>query len=98
MVDRSDHGADVERARDILLEHGWNSTCFQILNPGIEHWFSAKGDAVAGFVTANNYRVVGGAPACTLERLADVTSEFESDTEALNERVCYFLAEARLES
>jgi phosphatidylglycerol lysyltransferase len=49
-------------------------------------------------VSANNYRVVGGAPACSLERLADVTSEFESDASTAGERVCYFLAEARLES
>jgi phosphatidylglycerol lysyltransferase len=91
-------GSSVQRARAILLQHGWNTTCFQILNPGIEHWFSSAGDAVAGYVTANGYRVVGGAPACALERLSDVTSEFENDTEALNQHVCYFLAEARLES
>ena len=93
-----DQRSDVPQARRILLEHGWNTTCFQILNPGIEHWFSEAGDAVTGFVTANGYRVVGGAPACALERLPAVTAEFEADTKALNERVCYFLAEARLES
>ena len=88
----------VERARRILLKYGWNTTCFQILNPGIEHWFATAGDAVTGFVSTKDYRVVGGAPACAFERLAEVVSEFESDAEAAGEKVCYFLAEARLES
>jgi phosphatidylglycerol lysyltransferase len=94
----NDQCADIARARRILLEHGWNTTCFQILNPGIRHWFSRHSDAVAGFVSSNSYRVVGGAPACALERLVDVTTEFESDAAKVGERVCYFLAEARLES
>ena len=54
--------AEVVRARQLVLEHGWNSTCFQILNPGIEYWFSQDGDVVIGFVTAAGYRVVVGAP------------------------------------
>ena len=95
---RSANLDSLDRARKILLEQGWNTTCFQILNPGITHWFSRAGDAVAGFVRANEYRVVGGSPACALERLADVTAEFESDAAASGEGVCYFLAEARLES
>jgi phosphatidylglycerol lysyltransferase len=95
---RSGKGTDVERARRILLKQGWNTTCFQILNPGIELWFSDAGDAVAGFVGANGYRVVGGAPACSPERLKDVVKEFEIDARSHDESVCYFLAEARLES
>ena len=98
MIEDGKQGGDVERARRILLEHGWNTTCFQILNPGIEHWFSKAGDAVTGYVTANGYRVVGGAPACSLERLPLVTAEFEADTAKLDQHICYFLAEARLES
>ena len=27
------------RARDLVMKHGWNTTCFQIVNPGIEYWF-----------------------------------------------------------
>ena len=90
--------SSVERARKILLQYGWNTTCVQILNPGIEHWFSDLGDAVTGFVSANDYRVVGGAPACSFERLPDVAEEFETDAESSGEKVCYFLAEERLES
>lgn len=88
----------IGRARKILLQFGWNTTCFQILNPGIEHWFAKAGDAVVGYVSANHYRVVGGAPVCTFERLKDVAAEFETEAASDGEKVCYFLAEARLES
>lgn len=80
------------------MGYGWNSTCFQILNPGIDHWFSKAGDAVVGFVSANRYRVVAGAPVCEHDRLTDVVAEFENDAKNNVEKVTYFLAEARLES
>ncbi len=86
-----------ERVRRLVLEHGWNSTCFQILNPGIEHWFAKAGDAVVGFVMANGYRVVAGAPVCEHKRLRATVEEFEDDARANGEKVTYFLAEARLE-
>jgi phosphatidylglycerol lysyltransferase len=87
-----------EKARDLVMKYGWNTTCFQLLNPGMEHWFSRAGDAVVGFVQANGHRVVGGAPVCEEARLADVVAEFEKDAASNGEKVTYFLAEARLES
>lgn len=90
--------ADIARARELVLAHGWNSTSFQIVNPGIERWFADGGDAVVGYVTAAGLRVVVGAPACERERLRDVAVEFESDAHDENKSVCYFCAEARLES
>jgi hypothetical protein len=41
----------LEKARQLILEFGWNSTSYQILNPGIKHWFAAAGDAVVGYVS-----------------------------------------------
>ncbi len=69
---------------------------YQILNPGIRHWFSAGGDAVVGYVRANRVRVVAGAPVCAAERLAAVAAEFAADTHRAGERLCYFGAEERL--
>jgi hypothetical protein len=31
----------LDRTRRIILKHGWNTTSYQILNPGIRRWFSA---------------------------------------------------------
>lgn len=88
----------IERAREIVLAHGWNTTSYQILNPGIRHWFSAAGDAVVGFVAAVGVRVAVGAPVCRREDLPEIAAEFEREAARKNERVCYFAAEARLES
>jgi phosphatidylglycerol lysyltransferase len=88
---------DVERARELVLEHGWNATSYQIVNPGITHWFSVAGDAVVGHVQYAGYRVVAGAPVCARERLAEVIDEFETDSRNRNRRICYFGAEARLD-
>ena len=88
----------LERARGLVLAHGWNSTAYQILNPGIEHWFAPAGDAVVGFVRRGRVRVVAGAPICPAERLAGVAAEFEEAGRAAGDGTCYFGAEARLES
>lgn len=87
----------VQRARDLVLEHGWNATSYQIVNPGIAHWFSGRGDAVVGYVSYGGFRVVAGAPVCALIRLAEVVEEFERASTEAGRRVCYFGAEARLD-
>jgi phosphatidylglycerol lysyltransferase len=88
----------IARARRLVLEHGWNSTSFQIVNPGIKRWFSAAGDAVVGYVIGGGWRVVAGAPVCEFSRLAAVTSEFETDAAGHGQKVYYFCAESRLEA
>jgi phosphatidylglycerol lysyltransferase len=94
-------GVDSEhfrQARGLVLRYGWNATAYQIINPGIELWFSSICEAVVGFVRAHNTLVVAGAPICARERLADVATEFEQAAWRDGKRVCYFGAEARLES
>ena len=88
----------LEQARDLVLRYGWNATAYQILNPGISHWFSERGDAVIGYVRSAHVLVVAGAPVCSLERIAHVAGEFESFARAAGDKVCYFGAGERLES
>lgn len=87
-----------ERARDLVLRFGWNSTCYQILNPGIRLWFSAVHPAVVGYVQTRGRRVVGGAPVCDAEHLPAVAAEFERLARDAGDRVVYFGAEERLGS
>ena len=94
MLTESDH----ESARALVLRFGWNATAYQILNPGIELWFSRCGDGVVGFVRHGSTRVVGGAPVCDLARLDAIVAEFMDDARAIGERVCFFGAGERLES
>ena len=94
---RPDYGM-LQRVRSLVKNFGWNATAYQIINPGISHWFSRAGDAVIGYVEHHGVRLVAGAPVCAGERLAEIVEEFEGDA-ALNKiKVCYFGAEARLES
>jgi phosphatidylglycerol lysyltransferase len=90
--------SDFQRARDLVLRYGWNTTCFQIVNPGIEYWFGTDGESVVGYVTSGSLRVVAGAPVCDKAHLAAVIAAFEQDSNASGLGVCYFGAEARLES
>lgn len=85
-------------ARRLVLKYGWNSTSYQIINPGIRRWFARDGDAVVGFVVCAGVRVVVGAPICAGERLTEIAAEFERDAASKGERVCFFGAETRLES
>src|ERR1041385_4921145 len=87
----------MEAARSLVLRYGWNATAFQILNPGVQHWFSVAGDAVIGYATYARTRVVVGAPVCARERLAQVVREFEHASSRDGFRVMYFGAGSRLE-
>lgn len=88
----------LDEARRIVLAHGWNSTSYQILNPGIRHWFAVANEAVIGFVSCSGVWVVAGAPICAEDSLKEVAAEFEREAATENNRVCYFCAESRLEA
>lgn len=86
-------GGNSAAARHLVLRYGHNTMAYQILNPGIAHWFAPGGDAVVGYVAAQGYRVVAGAPICATERLAAVAAAFEAATDQAGQRVCYFGAQ-----
>jgi phosphatidylglycerol lysyltransferase len=79
-------------ARELVMTHGWNATAYQILNPGIEHWFTSDGTAVVGYVRRGDYVLVAGGPVCALESIRRVITEFER----FAGRVCYVCAGLRL--
>ncbi len=87
---RDDYPRNPTKALGLVLAHSWNPIAYQILNPGILHWFNCTNDAVVGYVIANRVRVVAGAPICRPTILLSVTKEFEADAKAHGERVCYF--------
>ncbi len=91
----ADRGA-VQVAREIVLEHGWNATCYQILNPGIHLWFSAAHRALVGYIRRDHVLLVAGAPVCAWDVLASVCEEFEAFACTEGCRVCYVCAEERV--
>ena len=81
---------DFQLARELVFAHSLNPIAYQILNPGIRHWFSQNKDAVIGYITCNQVRVVAGAPVCSPERIGDVVKEFEADATRMKQKICYF--------
>jgi phosphatidylglycerol lysyltransferase len=81
---------DLALARRLVFAHSWNPIAYQILNPGIQHWFSRQGDAVIGYVTCNHIRVVAGTPVCSPTRISQIIEEFEADAACERHGVCYF--------
>jgi len=87
-----------QRARELVLKYGWNATAYQIVNPGISHWFSNDGEALVGYVLKNGVRVVAGAPVCHESKLAEVLEEWEIDAKANGDKTCYFGAAGRIKT
>ncbi len=89
---------DDQRARGLVLEYGWNSTSYQILNPGIAHWFGPQGDCVVGYVRRHRVLLAAGAPVCPGAALEASAAAFEEFARRQGCRVCYVCAEQRLHS
>lgn len=83
-------------ARDLVREYGWNSTSYQILNPGIAHWFARGIPAVVGYVRRAGVLLAAGAPVCPPHRLPEVCAAFEEYARREHCSVCYVCAQTRL--
>jgi phosphatidylglycerol lysyltransferase len=85
---------DRHRVLALLVQHGWNSTSFQILEPGFQYWFDGD-DACVGYVDTGSAWVAAGPPIAPLERIAAVTEKFAKAAEDEGRRVCCFGTELR---
>jgi phosphatidylglycerol lysyltransferase len=86
----------VALARELVMSYGWNATACQILNPGIDYWFSSAIEAVVGYTRRNSLLAVAGAPVCAPELLPAACAEFEAYARGQGCVVCYICAEDRL--
>lgn len=82
--------------RELVMTYGWNATAYQILNPGMNHWFCRSIPAVVGYTKRHNTLLVAGEPVCPHDLLPSVVSAFETFTRQQQCRVCYVCAEKRL--
>jgi phosphatidylglycerol lysyltransferase len=78
------------------MAYGWNTTAYQILNPGFEYWFAPEAPAVVAYKQHQNVMLVAGAPVCTADALTEMTERFEQFAGAHGCRVCYVCAAERL--
>lgn len=82
------------RVLALLKRFGWNSTSFQVLEPGFHYWFDGD-DACVCYVDTGRAWVVAGPPITSEERVAQTCSRFLAAAEAAGRRVCCFGTEAR---
>lgn len=87
---------DLGMARELVVEFGWNATAYQILNPGIQLWFSSLSRAVVGYTRRGAMLLTAGAPVCAKNEIAAVCGEFEAYGRRQRRLVCYVCAEDRL--
>lgn len=84
------------RVLALIKQHGWNTTSFQILEPGFRYWVEGD-DACVGYVDTGSAWVVAGAPIAPPERIADVVAKFCAAAAAQQRRVCCFGTESRFQ-
>jgi phosphatidylglycerol lysyltransferase len=77
-------------AQDLVMTYGRNATAYQILNPGIRHWFSKE--VVIGYIHRGRWMLVAGEPVCAPEDLRAAIAAFEAYAQTRNCRVCYVCA------
>lgn len=83
-------------ARELVMTYGWNTTAYQILNPGLQHWYAPDEPAVVGYTRRQNVLLVAGAPVCAADALATVAAAFERFARNQGCRVCYVCAAERM--
>jgi phosphatidylglycerol lysyltransferase len=94
MTVASADGDERVRVLALLKRHGWNSTSFQILEPGFRYWFDGD-DACVGYVDTGRAWVAAGAPIAGPEACGEVSARFVAAATAAGRRVCCFATEAR---
>ncbi|HEY3801095.1 MAG TPA: DUF2156 domain-containing protein [Kofleriaceae bacterium] len=90
----ADAGTDQARVLALLKRHGWNSTSFQILEPGFRYWFEGD-DACVGYVDTGGAWVVAGPPISEPTRCVEVIDKFVAAAAEANRRVSCFGTEER---
>jgi phosphatidylglycerol lysyltransferase len=89
---------EFRRARELVLKFGWSTISYQILNPGIQLWFSSSFTSVIGYVTTSTHHIAAGAPIGDEKNLTNSVIEFTNFTHAVKKKVCFFGAQERIAS
>ena len=86
-----------ERVLALVRAYGWNSTSFQVLEPGFSYFFEG-GDAAVAYVETKRAWIAAGAPLCAEDRLAAVSAAFVAAARVTGRRACFFSTEERFTS
>lgn len=92
---RRDAAAERARALALLRLHGWNTTSFQLLEPGTQYFFDPAGEGFVGYIDTGSAWVAGGAPVAPEGQLAGVAARFVAAASAQGRRASFFAAAER---
>ena len=90
----SDQQENRWRALALLRRYGWNSTSYQILEPGFSLWFDGD-DACVAYRDTGHAWVAAGAPIAPSGRVAAAALSFVLAAAAHRRRACFFGTEDR---
>jgi lysylphosphatidylglycerol synthetase-like protein (DUF2156 family) len=76
-------------AHELVMTYGWNTTAYQILNPGLEYWYAPHEPAVVAYTRRKNVLLAAGAPVCAADALKAVSVAFEQFAANQGCGVCY---------
>ena len=88
---------DDARALTLLNQYGRTATAFQVLAPGMHHWF-AHGGGMVGYIDTGPAWVVAGEPVASRDKTIPTAEEFVAHAEAHRKRVAFFATEGALAS
>lgn len=88
------HAAVLDRVLALLKRHGWNSTSFQVLEPGFQYWFDRDQGCIA-YVDTGQAWVVAGSPIAPREQFVPMIESFLATARAARRRVSCFGTEPR---
>ena len=77
------------RVLALLSRYGWNSTSFQVLEPGLRYHFAGS-DACVAYVDTGDALVVAGAPIAPEERIGEVAERFAAFARRCGKRLRFF--------
>ena len=83
---------DDARAMQLLWRHGRAGTAFQVLAPGLSHWFDGDRGLVAYADTGGAW-VAAGEPIAARDDAVAVAARFIAAAEAAGKRACFFASE-----
>ncbi len=83
----------IQTVQDLLARYGSNTTSFQVLEPGLEYWFSTVNDACVAYADTGRAWVAAGAPIAPHDRVTAVMHEFLAAARASDRRARFFALE-----
>lgn len=94
----TDPEQDQLRVLELLRRHGFNTTSFQALEEGLDHWWDAGADACVAYADTGRAWVAAGAPIAALDDIAPVAERFVEAARANRRRAVFFASQEHLAS